>query len=53
MEGLYNFNYFSEVGTEVFSWCDGLGRRLKESGKGWGSVLREMGETDLRKVTEP
>lgn len=36
---------------EFFS--DGLVRRLKESGKDWRSVLREMGEADLRKVTEP
>lgn len=44
MEGLYNF---ISVRQELrFSWSDGLVRRLEERGKGWGSVLREMGEAD-------
>lgn len=52
IEGLYSFKYFSELATESCSLSDGLVRMLEERGKGWGSVLREMGEAGLRKDTD-
>ena len=48
MEGLCNFNDFSEVGTGVLSCTDGLVRRGEGRGKGGGWVLREVGEAEQR-----